>query len=531
MRAPAAIVEKTSEHAAFLAYLLDTSCLVAAHGTRLFWFDVERHGSPRAQDCPTRDVSSSSLSSSSPQHMRPVSGSLERGAGDGPWPDAPGLKLIGRLACDLVTAQPPAENEAFGEDESAPLLRWLLALPSADPWRFEWLERLESLVEIDRSIYHRIASALAREVAQAPQLVALYCFASRRKITKASGFKQHFMCAVERVAEFADPCDTAGLEEKLAEAGMPTEWPHEAIEDSSPLEFRHLARALVRGGRADSALLALMPTATVLDATRAALDFRGHVGRLVLASSPLAPPLVELVCELLFTLPELAAEALAVPPQIDEPRRKSAYPPQSFVEGDGFDALRLVQRDDGSAAIEYDGATATFAYPDGAACEVRLTIAADGQETFSHTRLTGSAVSTVQIVVHSAEQTISHPLASWASEHGPIIRDHLDSLFDDTRDNRTSLVEYRLRRCMVGDWATAFRCAEHLIVRFGTDDVAGAASAIVHYPGDLKGAANQMLAAVLALGVSPASSQFDALSWRLVRGAFARGRRQPPASD
>ena len=172
-----------------------------------------------------------------------------------------------------------------------------------------------------------------------------------------------------------------------------------------------------------------------------------------------------------------------------------------------------------------------FVYPDGTAADVCLMISAT-DETLAHRRVSDSSDRGGCTIVDSSQlvrlragdsglgMTATYPLGSWSSVHGLSIRDHLDSLFGDTAENRAFFIAHRLTR-QTGDWAAKCRRAAQLRSRFGTDDMAHAVLCTKTNSGD----AYDGLTIVLAAGVSPCHVRFRSLPWHRVRDSLVRSRR------
>ena len=429
-------------------------------------------------------------------------------------------------ADDLMTAQ---ESAADGQVtyESTRLLDWVLKLPCGNTGnggpsiplddKPEWLGLvLGSVAFADIDIQKTIVR-LARLVTRAPHLVSLYRFAAANGIIDDYNtyFCSALVRAMERLAESADPCEMAGLINHLTNAGMEPAWLEVAVE-SRAFELQHFARALIMGANAQAVFLDWLPTNTVLEATRFAMQHRQNLFLVFLAHTSLPPPLVRLVCELAYSLPDLAAEAVCVP--VDRPGeilQTSAYPAASFTTAGT--RLGPVPLGDGSTVYaQLGGGRAIFTYPDGKAAKVVLTVSPSGQETPNHRHIRDPA-----------DAEVISRVERWSSLDGLVVRDHLDSLFGDTHENRSFFVAERLRKtCQrAGDWAARSHEAYRLLARFGADVVASAIFQLDNdYDGPVLVEFGAMFAGVLALGVSPNHPRLCKLPWHKVKAALAAAR-------
>ena len=410
-----------------------------------------------------------------------------------------------------------------GTYPATPLLRWVLKMPGGDA-QTDWLGVLLSAVTF-RSIgaEHCTALRLACLVTCTWHIVALCRFAACRKIGGIDSFRREVLCAMERVAEWANPCDSADLLDRLAEAKVDTTWMKAAVESSQPLALKHFARALIVGGNGLADFLDWAPTGTVLEATRFAMQHRQCLSLAFLAHTNLPPPLVRLVCELAFSLPDLAAEAIRVPVERPgEVLRTSVYPASSFT-----DRPAVLFHDDGTPDTRPVVRHAVFTYPDGKAANMRLTISKGGECTLLHNPAEGEASITFVDLRRHNRPPQPYYIEAWWSYHGRTIRNCLDSLFGDTLENRTCFVAERLREtCLLqDDWATRSHRAAYLLARFGTDCMAAAVFHIVNDDdGETPIKFGTMFAGVLALGVSPNHPRLCKLPWHKVKAALAAAR-------
>ena len=473
--------------------------IVAVGRSLIYWLDL---GASRGAKC-------------SASGSRPHVGTLPRNSADGGEIEArlTSIRQARILTEDLTVVHTHSPTPSEIVYAAGPLLRWLLALPREDDSQFEWLSRLVARTAIERGPTESLVFALTRTVTRVPQFVALHRFAVLRGVDRHELFRSEFVRAIDRVAEFADPCDVAALPDRLVAIGMEPHLMRAAVQRLDGLDWRHLALALILGGNASYDLMDHLPTGTVLEATRAAMDRCQAVVLQILAHTSLAAPLARLVCEMAFALPALAAEAVSVPvARPGEVLRTSTCPPHLFTTTN-ISHSQVMLSDSGNVTHAVE--RAIFTYPDGAAASVLLTIS-ESEQTLQHHRASGIAEASVEVVdFRPVNSTRSYVVRSWSELYGLAIRDCLDSLFDDSHENRTFFVGSHLRETYRAedDRTIRSRQVSRLLSRFGADCVA---SAVLKLEDNL-GA----LADVLVLGVSPNHPRFRALPWRMVRRAVA----------
>ena len=440
----------------------------------------------------------------------PLSGTVERAS-------ALGRAVEARLTSVRHANIQPAEIYAAAlhgsdlPDVTSPghILEWLLALPRAADPPFEWIDCLEALLDINVPTAYRIAIAAVGCAVRASQLTAVCRFVARKERTRLylpfeRVFRESFARALERVSEFADVCDTASLpDDQVVDETL------QMVVATRP-HMVHFASALIMGGNAKAACLGWISTGAVLDAARGAMEHRRNLILLFLACTTLPSPLVRLVCELAFALPDSAAEALCAPNYPAEIRRTSAFPQKSFAVGSSV----VLQHDGVPVKVAHEAECATFAFSDGTAAHLCLTISPAGASELRCQR-DYSGVFVVDLRPHR------HPspwrVSSWSEEYGLLMRDHLNSLFDDSPENRMRFIVQQIQETCRGrdDLVLARSRVAQLLARFGADDVAAAAAEL-----DWSGLKCGALASVLALGVPPTHPEFRELPWCQVRSAF-----------
>ena len=457
-----------------------------------------------------------------------TAGTLERQS-------ARGAEVQGNLAplhevgiCRVDIA-PETENPsvcAAGRCRSSPLIRWLLALPCADDSRLEWVERLEPFIPKAMKRTRGIVTAPACSVASVPQLVALYRLAVRHDAQRTGPFQIAFVCAAERVAAFADPWAMGALPAMIDDLKTDPDWIGSVVRSPTACDLKHLARALILGGGANAPFLGRIATGTVLEATRAAIAHRGAIMQTVLAHAPLPAAIARVVCEFVHSLPDLAADVLDVPIPPPDVTPRSTYHNGLFTH--------LIRGPHGGAIRN----AAILTYHDGRLARVCLTISPTGEETLTHCPARDAPG--VFVVSATGESDVTeHQLDDWSEPRGLVIRDHLDSLFDDSLDNRILFITRRLKQAFpardspiaggarADDWAEQCRAVARIVRRFGADAVATAVAAAVshidHGVNCKSGSCGHdgAFAAALAAGVPPNHPRFSQLPWFRVRNALA----------
>ena len=486
--------------------------IVAIDETFIHWFDLGRGATWPFSE--VRASASTALASSAATCAPPTipfsaesvprSGAVERKSREGVEIEAQLTPLFDLLIHPRNLVTEHSDKPLETAYKSRPLLRWLVRLPGKDASEFEWLNRVERSHAIDT---YGAALALTRDVAGVPQLDALLRFAVRHRASAHMRFWLEFVRALDRVATFSDPCSVADF--AAAVVGRHALWIETAICQPDPPDLRHLARTMILGGRADLRIFDWLPTGAVLDATRDAVAHRAGVSSLLLGCTTLAAPMVRLICEMACSLPHLAAAALDAAVTHIKSCRASAYPPHLFTVDDEHPAV--------------------FTYPNGNVAHVRLTISRAGVETLSHRIAGGPSDAGVFVVIKLASRSaIAYQVSDWSERNALVVRNRLDSLFDDSADNRTRFIADRLRNIGAGneDWPIKCRNAARLQKRFGTDDMAGA---LAHFKRDAEGPGmhdySAPLQILLAIGVAPTHPRLRALPWGHVRDAFSH---KPP---